>query len=203
MNKLPKFYLASQSPRRHELLKRVGIPFVIVKRAEVDESVESSVNPAFFAEKLAINKVKAASIPSNANGFILGFDTIVYIEDEILGKPENKEQAFLFLKRLSGSWHSVFTGVAVMRTEDRKIESDVEITKVKFSKMTLSEIELYVNSGESLDKAGAYGIQELGALLVERIEGCFYNVMGLPLLRLTKVLERFNIKRTILLRRNL
>ncbi len=203
MNKLPKFYLVSHSPRRHELLKRVGIPFVIVKRSEVDESVESSVNPAFFAEKLAKNKVKAALIPSDANGFILGFDTIVYIEDEILGKPDNKEQACLFLKRLSGSWHDVFTGVAVMRTKDRKIESDVEITKVKFSKMTHSEIELYVNSGEPLDKAGAYGIQELGALLVERIEGCFYNVMGLPLLRLTKVLERFNIKRTILLRRNL
>ncbi len=198
-----KFYLASGSPRRKEILSRVGFNFEVVDRIPFDETAIPRTDPANYARTLAEMKAQNAKIPESAspNAIILGFDTIVYLDGEILGKPDSPEQAREFLRRLSGRWHTVYTGVAAVRVGDKKIVSDVEQTRVLFSPLTDDEIKAYVESGEPMDKAGAYGIQELGALLVERVDGCFYNVVGLPLLCLTRVLERLNIERVQLLRR--
>jgi len=196
---LPKFYLASASPRRRELLSRVGIKFDIIERKHFDERSISIESPAEYAETLARLKAQNAIIPPNPAGIVLGFDTIVYIDDRILGKPANTEEAALFLKKISGRWHTVYTGVAAIKIPEGAIVSSVESTRVLFSELSDAEIDTYVSTGEPMDKAGAYGIQEFGALLVKKIDGCFYNVVGLPLLCLTEVLKQFNIDRIMLL----
>ncbi len=196
---LPKFFLASSSPRRRELLRRVGFRFEIVDREPLDETSFPKADPKAFAERLAVEKALRAKIPENERGIVLAFDTIVYIDGEILGKPRDEAEAKRFLARLSGRWHTVFTGVAARRIPEGEFASAVERTEVLFSKLSQAEIDAYVASGEPLDKAGAYGIQRLGALLVAKVDGCFYNVVGLPLLCLTKVLEKLNVKRLELL----
>ena len=198
---LPKFYLASHSPRRKEILQRVGIDFEIVPRKPVDETITSYDEPANFAETLARKKVQNAILQDGISGIVLGFDTIVYIDGEILGKPKNETEARNYLKKLSGKWHTVYTGVAALEIISGEISSSVERTNVLFSELSEDEIDAYIRSGEPMDKAGAYGIQELGALLVEKVDGCFYNVVGLPLLCLTDVLKVFNIDRIEFLRR--
>ncbi len=197
---LPKFYLASDSPRRIELLRRLGLPFDCVKRRKSEAPDIFTSDPAQFARLLAIKKVKSAVLPKNAYGIVLGFDTIVYIDGKILGKPRTENEARKFLRMLSGKWHTVYTGLAAMSVPQMRIESDVESTRVKFSELSDEEIDAYIASGEPMDKAGAYGIQKFGALLVEKVDGCFYNVVGLPLLRLTKLLEKFKIERLTLIK---
>lgn len=197
--KLPQIFLASFSPRRHEILRRIGIPFKIVERESFDTGEISRTNPAKYAEKIAQMKAQRAILPSGAQGIVLAFDTIVSIENEILGKPRDITQAKLFLKKLSGKWHIVYTGVAAKKADDERIISAVEGTKVLFSQLTDREIDEYIASEEPMDKAGAYGIQELGALLVRKVDGCFYNVVGLPLLCLTEVLAQLKIKRIFLM----
>ncbi len=148
-------------------------------------------------------KIENAILPDNADGIVLAFDTIVYIDGEILGKPRDEDEAKNFLRKLSGRWHTVFTGVAaqkVLLPERDEILSTVEATKVLFSKLAEDEIDIYVSSGEPMDKAGAYGIQELGAMLVRKVDGCFYNVVGLPLLCLTDVLSQIMINRVEIFR---
>ena len=197
--KLPKIFLASESPRRRELLMRIGIEFELVNRIPFDESIVPQTSPDKYAEALARMKAENAIAPQGAEGIVLAFDTIVFIDNAILGKPANKAQAKEFLKRLSGRWHTVFTGVAARKIPEEKLVSSVEATKVLFSNLSDDEIDAYIASGEPFDKAGAYGIQELGALLVEKVDGCFYNVVGLPLLCLTDVLAELNINRLIFL----
>ena len=197
---LPKFYLASDSPRRIELLRRLGLPFECVKRGKSETPDIFTSDPAQFARLLAIKKVKSAILPKNACGIVLGFDTIVYIDSKILGKPRTENEARKFLRMLSGKWHTVHTGLAAMSVPQMRIESNVESTRVKFSELSDEEIDAYIASGEPMDKAGAYGIQKFGALLVEKVDGCFYNVVGLPLLRLTKLLEKFKIERLTLIK---
>ncbi|RKZ24677.1 septum formation protein Maf [bacterium] len=199
---LPKFYLASHSPRRQEILQRVGIDFDIVPRKPVDETIVSHDSPSQFAETLARLKARNAILTDDTlDGIVLGFDTIVYIDGEILGKPKNEVDAKKYLRKLSGKWHTVHTGVAAIRISSGEIKSSCETTEVLFSNLTDDEIDAYILSNEPMDKAGAYGIQEFGALLVEKIDGCFYNVVGLPLLCLTKVLKMLNIDRIEFLRR--
>ncbi len=200
MSELPKFFLASSSPRRVEILRRVGLPFQQVERVPFDENAIQAQNPAEYAEKIAIAKVKNAIVPPDEEGIVLAFDTIVHIDDDILGKPGSPEEAAAYLRRLSGRWHRVFTGVAARRIPDGQVKSSVESSDVLFSELTEDEIELYVASGEPMDKAGAYGIQELGALLVRKVNGCFYNVVGLPLFCLTDVLSKVMINRADILR---
>jgi septum formation protein len=170
--------LASGSPRRKELLEKLGVRFRVYV-ADVDEDIAEK-NPARLVETLALTKARAvrALQPSAA---IIAADTTVAIGDEILNKPVNIAQNAAFIARLAGAWHEVYTGVAVLHA-GREV-SGVECTRVKFRDLSSAEIEGYAASGEGLDKAGGYGIQEMGMALVERIEGDYFNVMGLPVVR--------------------
>lgn len=200
MTTLPKIYLASSSPRRQELLMKIGLDFWVVDyRKNAETLVDFNGNAAEYARKLAELKALTANVERTQNAIVLAFDTIVYIDGKILGKPRNEQEAGTFLRALSGKWHSVFTGISAISFPEGQMISDVEKTDVLFSVLSNKEIELYIASGEPMDKAGAYGIQGLGALLIEKIEGCYYNVIGLPLFRLTQVLERINFKRVAFL----
>lgn len=185
-------YLASHSPRRRELLARVGIPFKIVERSEVSDDGLSKDAPAEYAVGLALRKALAADID---DGLVIGADTIVILKGEIIGKPQDKNDAKEILQKLSGKWHTVVTGIALVDKSSGEQKTAFEATQVLFSELADDEIDAYIATGEPMDKAGAYGIQEKGALLVRRVEGCFYNVVGLPQFLLTELLKSFNIDR--------
>lgn len=167
--------LASKSPRRKELLSVITEDFVI-KAADVDETLPVGISPKEAVEYLS--KIKAQPF-ANDNDTVIGADTVVAIDDKILGKPKDSTDAFNMLKRLSGRYHSVFTGVTVIKA-DKSITFSAE-TRVKFFQLTDEEIEKYILTGEPFDKAGAYGIQGKGAMLVEKIDGDYFNVVGLPI----------------------
>ncbi|MBO5265819.1 MAG: septum formation inhibitor Maf [Ruminiclostridium sp.] len=181
--------LASKSPRRKELLSLITADFEIIP-AVGEENADPSLPPEKFVEALAIAKAQEIS-DTHPEDTVIGSDTVVAINGEILGKPKDKEDAFRMLSLISGTYHSVFTGVAVIK--DGKTYSFTEETKVKFFPLDEFEIERYIATGEPFDKAGAYGIQELGALLVEGIEGDYYNVMGLPVGRLFRLMKELQI----------
>ncbi len=195
--RLPKnvsIILASGSPRRKELLMQVGLPFQVVPSL-AEEHIEPGLSPHFLVQSLSL--LKAADVAKNQDedALIIGADTIVVFEDEILTKPKDAEDAKIMLSRLSGRCHSVLTGLTVLRRKDGKSISITEETKVYFKELTKKEIEAYVKTEEPLDKAGAYGIQGLGGIFVEKIEGDYYNVVGLPMMRLGKLLqEEFDIE---------
>lgn len=185
--------LASASPRRAELLRGVGVPFEVVvpqiseDRQEAADSVES------LAKGIAL--AKATSVSRSRQGrIVVGADTLVVCDDEVLGKPRSETEATEMLERLSGRDHSVVTGVALCRSENGEVESVVECerTIVTFKRLGKDEISAYVATGEPFDKAGGYGIQGKGAFLVERIAGCYFNVVGLPLSRLYEMLRRWD-----------
>ena len=196
MSSTPKgenmIYIVTSSPRRIEILRRVGIPFEIVKQGS-DEPAYRGEDPAEYVKSVALKKIEKLSLP----GITAGFDTAVLVDGKILGKPVDEKDAFSMLSRLSGRWHRVLTGFAI-KNEHRTI-TDCEATDVLFSDLSADEITAYISTGEPFDKAGAYGIQEKGMLLVKRINGCFYNVMGLPVERFSVSLERFGISRRSLL----
>ncbi len=168
--------LASQSPRRAEILRNAGIPFTI-RAAEVDESLLEAERPGPYVRRLA--EAKARAIDSAPDEIVLAADTTVAILGEILAKPVDKADARRMLHLLSGRRHEVLTGIC-LRQGEHAIR-DQATTAVWFAPLTEAEIDDYVNSGEPMDKAGAYAIQGLGSRFVERIEGCYFNVMGLPI----------------------
>lgn len=174
--------LASKSPRRKELLSLITDDFII-KSADVDESLPDGIRPDKAVEYLSL--IKAESFKNNTDT-VIGADTVVSVEGVILGKPKERADAFTMLKMLSGKVHSVFTGVTVIKPSSTTTFS-VE-TKVKFFDLTDSEIKDYIDTGEPFDKAGGYGIQGKGALLVEKIDGDYFNVVGLPVSTLKKYL---------------
>lgn len=175
--------LASKSPRRKELLSLITNDFVI-RSADVDESLPENISPAKAVEYLS--KIKAIPFKNDVDT-VIGADTVVAADGKILGKPADRKDAYNMLKMLSGKYHSVFTGVTVIKPNSIQTLS-VE-TKVKFFELTDSEIYNYTETGECDDKAGAYGIQGKGALLVEKIEGDYFNVVGLPVSTLNKMLS--------------
>lgn len=181
--------LASKSPRRKELLSLITTDFEIIP-AVGEENADPALSPDMFVQELA--RQKALEIAENhPDDIIIGSDTVVAINGEILGKPKDEKDAFRMLKMLSGTSHSVFTGVAVIK--DGKTHSFTEETKVRFFPLDDYEIERYIATGEPFDKAGAYGIQDIGALLVEGIDGDYYNVMGLPVGRLFRLMGELEI----------
>jgi septum formation protein len=183
--------LASKSPRRKDLLRQVGLDFR-VDPAEVDERVLPNEVPEGYAVRVALEKARLTA-SRTGSGIVIAADTIVVIDDEILGKPEDAQHAERMLKRLSGKAHRVITGLVVMDAATERTLTRTSITRVWFRRLTPQEIASYIATGEPLDKAGAYGIQELGALLVDKIEGCYFNVVGLPLALLGELLRGFGI----------
>ncbi|MBI2570308.1 MAG: septum formation protein Maf [Candidatus Schekmanbacteria bacterium] len=183
--------LASASPRRAALLRQVGIPFEVLA-TQADEAFPEGMAPAAAARRVAERKAEAAGAARQGDAgvrwsAVLGADTIVVVAGEVLGKPRDADEARHMLKRLSNRSHEVITGVALLWSRpERRLESWSERTIVTFRAVSDEEIDAYVQSGGPLDKAGAYGIQEQAGAFVERLDGCCFNVMGLPLAKLTQ-----------------
>ena len=190
MSPIPPLILASQSPRRAELLSRLGLEFEVVP-AGVDEEFLDHEMPAEHAERLAREKAFTVA-RSRSEALVIGSDTIVVLGNDVLGKPRDEGEAVEMLLRLAGREHEVFTGVAVANGE--RVESGLERVRVHFRKLHRSACEEYVATGEPMDKAGAYGIQGFGSALVEGIEGDYFAVMGLPVVRTLGLLERFGLR---------
>lgn len=190
---MTELVLASKSPRRQALLKLLQVPFRILT-AETSEDFEPSLLPKEIVTKLAVRKGKAVCdcYPTEtADKIVLSADTIVVLNGEVLNKPNDEAHAFEMLAKLQGKTHEVFTGFALVRGETTIAE--VERTAVTFAPMSPDEIRTYIQVAKPFDKAGAYGIQDdIGACFIERIEGCYYNVVGLPLAKLYKTLKQFN-----------
>lgn len=185
--KLP-VYLASRSPRRRKLLKQINVKFKSFK-VDIKESIDKNEKPIHNVKRLANEKMEKAKERIN-NGIIITADTIVVLDGNVIGKPKSRKDAKTILKRLSGRTHIVYTGFAVYNSIKEFFITDYEKTFVKFRKISNKEINEYINSGSPMDKAGAYGIQDdYGAVFIERINGCYYNVVGLPL---TKVYQALN-----------
>lgn len=176
--------LASASPRRQELLKLFGIPFT-VRVADIDETMDPAA--AAFDEVARLSREKALAVPREKEDIVIAADTIVVCEGKVLGKPHSEGEAFSMLSLLSGRDHQVMTGCTVLMGE--KAETFTEVTDLHFRELTEKEIRRYVASGEPMDKAGAYGIQGGAALFCEKMDGDYYNVMGLPVCRLGQVLK--------------
>ena len=186
----PKVILASQSPRRRELLTLIGVPHE-VRPANVDESYLAGEAPAAHAERLARGKAIAIG-NTDADAVVIGSDTIVVVDGDVLGKPTDAADAERMLARLSDRTHTVVTAVAVACRG--QVESGVEEVAVTFHPLTRGTIADYVATREPMDKAGAYGIQGYGATLVKRVDGDYFAVMGLPLQRLVRLLERVGVR---------
>ena len=180
--------LASQSPRRRELLGLFGIPFVI-RAADIDETMDKNLSP--FDEVARVSRLKALATPRGSDDVVIAADTIVVCAGKVLGKPKNKENAAEMLALLSGRDHQVMTGVTVVKGQ--QCVSFTEVTDLHFRSLSQWEIDRYVASGEPMDKAGAYGIQGGAALFCERMNGDYYNVMGLPVCRLWQVLKEMDL----------
>lgn len=174
-----KLVLASGSPRRTELLNRAGWPHEVMV-AGIDETVRPQEDPATYVKRVARSKAEAVAERLEQGGLVLGADTTVVIDNQILGQPLDDADARRMLKLLNGKWHEVLTGVALVRVGG-ETRVDHETTRVRFAELSESEIDWYVTSGEPLGKAGAYGIQGKAALFIEEIEGDYFNIMGLPL----------------------
>lgn len=190
MENTPLIILASASSRRNELFKKLNLPFKIEK-ADIDEKPRLKENPLQMVERLSFEKAKKISQKYPAkNCWIIAADTTVALGKEILGKPKNKKEAVKMLQKLNGRSHWVFTGITILHPKTNKKITHVEKTKVFFRQISSKEIIDYVNSEKILDKAGAYAAQEKAALFIKRIEGDFYNVVGLPICWLSLTLKK-------------
>ena len=186
-----KIILASQSPRRKELLERMGIRDFETISPNVDESAFRGLPPEELVRRLSAEKAAAVAGKAGEDAIVIAADTVVALEGAVLGKPADELDAFKMLSALSGVRHQVYTGVTVCRGGEKQTAH--EVTDVTFRELSEEEIERYIATGEPMDKAGAYGIQGYGALLIQGISGDYYNVMGLPVCRLSGMLARFGV----------
>ena len=183
--------LASASPRRQELLHRIGIEEFDIRIPEADESYPANLKPAQIVEHISRKKAEAAAALCSSDEIIITADTMVFLDDLRLGKPADEADALRMLTDLQGRHHTVCTGVTV-RQGDRVL-TESETTEVYFRPAAKEELLSYIATGEPMDKAGSYGVQGKGALLVEKLHGDFFNVMGLPVLRLSRMLAQFGV----------
>ncbi|MDO8715632.1 MAG: Maf family protein [Dehalococcoidales bacterium] len=188
---MKKIILASSSPRRKELLEKIGLKFE-VEPGDCEEIVDTDLEPHEMVRKLSREKAEAVARKHN-NGVIIAADTVVLMDGKILGKPKSPTEAKNMLRALSGKSHVVITGFTIIDESQRRILSKAVETKVSIRELNPAEIDAYVKSGEPLDKAGGYGIQGLGSVIVEKIEGDYFNVVGLPLSALAESLKEFGV----------
>lgn len=189
---MAQIILGSGSPRRQELLQRMGIQDFIVRVPDVEERYPEGLTPPEIVQYISREKADAIGRRAGAEDIVITADTMVFLGDQRLGKPRDEAHALEMLAALQGRHHTVCTGVTVRQGGRSLTES--ESTEVVFRPATEAELRSYIRTGEPMDKAGAYGVQGKGALLVEGIRGDFYNVMGLPILRLSRMLENFGVK---------
>lgn len=184
--------LASQSPRRYELLKMIGLEFK-VRPSYAEEKYEDHLTPVEYVIQNTKNKgdIVAKKVPDS---LVISADTIVVFNDQILEKPQDEKQAKEILKKLSGNTHEVITGFGFTYLKKNKQLIEHEITRVTFKKLSQDEINAYINTGEPFDKAGGYGAQGAGSLLIKHVDGCFFNVVGLPLSKFFTALDKFLIQ---------
>ncbi len=191
---MSEFILASASPRRKRLLKMIGLDFEVVP-SQIEESIEEKKSPKLLVKKLAYQKAfsvaRSKKRLDNINEIVIGADTVVVKDDNLLGKPKDFSEAYEMLSLLSDSVHDVLTGISIVKGD--KVLTDFKQTKVYFKKLTPAEMKDYIATGEPFDKAGGYGIQAKGSLLVEKIEGCFYNVVGLSVNHLVSMLKKLGV----------
>lgn len=185
-----QFILGSQSPRRREILSFFGIPFDQVSSTFDEDIVPYDGDPLEYAKILSRGKAQNLS-EQFPEALILTADTIVERNGKLYGKPRSKEEGFSFLKELTGDWHNVYTAVTI-RKGDHEV-SDIELTRVNFNHLTDAQIHHYLDTLHCYDKAGSYAIQQSGGLIVRKIEGCYYNVMGLPINTVWPLLKEFGI----------
>jgi septum formation protein len=184
------FLLASTSPRRIQILENLGIKFHLLIPPDISEDDEMrNPNLSPVEKAVALARKKSLSVNPGENQLVLTADTIVAVDNETFGKPGNDDQARYFLKKLSGRKHQVITALALRKGKDDPV-SDFESTDVYFSEMSDSDIDWYISTKEPFGKAGAYAIQEKGGIFIEKIEGCYFNVVGLPVFRLMKLLKQ-------------
>ena len=188
---MTKIVLASGSPRRQELLARIGITDFDIRVPEAEESYPAGLTPQQIVEYISREKADAAAKLCTPDEIVITADTMVFLDEARLGKPADEADALRMLTALQGRHHTVCTGVTV-RQGDRSL-TESETTEVYFRSATEAELRAYIATGEPMDKAGSYGVQGKGALLVEKLNGDFFNVMGLPVLRLSRMLAQFGV----------
>jgi len=189
---MKEIILASASPRRKKLLEQIGLPIKVVP-SNIDEKLNPRLKPKGQAEELSLEKAQTVA-EKYPDAIIIAADTIVYIQGDILGKPKNLEDARRMIKKLQGKTHSVITGFTILHKASQKSITDSVETAVTFRKLKESEIKNYIKIEKPLDKAGGYGVQGAGALLLESINGDFFNVVGLPLSKVIPLLKKFDIE---------
>ncbi|WP_455542734.1 Maf family protein [Intestinibacter sp.] len=179
--------LASASPRRKEILQNTKLKFEIEK-SDIEEVILENESPENMVVRLAYEKAFDVA-KTNKDKLVIGADTIVAIDDEVLGKPKDEKEAYQMIKRLSNKTHKVITGISLINLKENKVIKDYVVSFVTFKNLSDDSIKDYINTNESLDKAGAYGIQGYGALLVDNIQGDYFNIVGLPISRLSDLLK--------------
>jgi len=188
---MKKIILASASPRRKELLEKIGLKFE-VEPSNYAEDMRSKLSPDELARAISLEKARVVA-RKHKNAIVIAADTFIVFRGKIMGKPNTEAEARKMLMTLRGKSHSVITGFTILDTEENKVLTKSVETVIHIKKLTLEEIDAYVKSKEPLDKAGAYAIQGLGSVIVERIEGDYFNVMGLPLSALAEGLKEFGV----------
>ena len=181
--------LASASERRQELLGRLVEKFTTIISGFDEDTVKLTGSISDYVEEIALGKAMDVIDKVQESSIIIGADTVVALDNKVLGKPKDKLDACNMLKSLSNRTHQVYTGIVLINTDTKRILKKSMVTEVVFSKLTEDDINSYIKSGESMDKAGAYGIQGLGGIFVEEIRGCYYNVVGLPLNKLNEMIK--------------
>ena len=187
-NMRKKIILASASPRRKELLKTMGLDFEVIP-SEVEENIENEKFSTELIENLAVKKAQNVAEKIDFPAIVIGSDTVVVINEKILGKPKDRKDAFNMLKMLGGSTHQVVSAIAVIDTETNKVLKDSVVSDVTFKQLSDEEINAYIETGEPMDKAGAYAIQGLAGMFVKSINGCYSNIVGISVFKLAEMLH--------------